>query len=246
MKAADLTRRGFFGHLALGAALKGSIAREASAAQSPPAPSGPFSLPPLHYAFDALEPYIDARTMEIHHDNHHQAYVNNLNKAIAAHPELGKQPVAMLVQNLSTVPDDIRTAVRNNGGGHANHSLFWLNLGKNNGTKPTGELSKAIEAKFGNYSAFQEQFTKAALGVFGSGRAWLSVDAKKQVLVESTPNQESPLTVGRRPVFGIDVWEHAYYLKYQNRGPDYIAAFYNVIDRDGVGERYGRLFENKG
>ena len=238
MKAANLTRRGFFGNLALGTALTSSIAREAGAAQTPAAPSGPFSLPPLHYAFDALEPYIDARTMEIHHDKHHQAYVNNLNKAVAGHPELGKQTVEALVQNLSMVPEDIRTAVRNNGGGHANHSLFWLSLGKNNGAKPTGELGKAIEAKFGNYSAFQEQFTKAALGVFGSGWAWLSVDPDKQLLIESTPNQDSPLTAGRQPVFGIDVWEHAYYLKYQNKRPDYIAAFYNVIDWDAVNERY--------
>ena len=202
------------------------------------APSGPFSLPPLHYAFDALEPHIDAKTMEIHHDKHHQAYVNNLNKAVAGHPELGKQTVEALVQNLSMVPEDIRTTVRNNGGGHANHSLFWLSLGKNNGAKPTGELGKAIDAKFGNYSAFQEQFTKAALGVFGSGWAWLSVDPDKQLLIESTPNQDSPLTAGRHPVFGIDVWEHAYYLKYQNKRPDYIAAFYNVIDWDSVNERY--------
>ena len=180
--------------------------------------------------------------MEIHHDKHHQAYVNNLNKAIAAHPELGKQPVETLVKNLSTLPEDIRTAVRNNGGGHANHSLFWLSLGKNNGSKPAGsELGKAIEAKFGNYSAFQEQFTKAALGVFGSGWAWLSLDPKKQLLIESTPNQDSPLTAGRQPVFGIDVWEHAYYLKYQNKRADYIAAFYNVIDWEGVSERYRKL-----
>ena len=128
--------------------------------------------------------------------------------------------------------------MRNNGGGHANHSLFWLSLGKNNGAKPTGELGKAIDAKFGNYSAFQEQFTKAALGVFGSGWAWLSVDPDKQLLIESTPNQDSPLTAGRHPVFGIDVWEHAYYLKYRNKRPDYIAAFYNVIDWDSVNERY--------
>jgi superoxide dismutase, Fe-Mn family len=238
MKVADLTRRGFFGHLALGAALASSIAREATAAQTSAAPAGPFSLPPLPYAFDALEPFIDARTMEIHHDKHHQAYVTNLNKAVASHPELGKQPVEMLVRNLSTVPEDIRAAVRNNGGGHANHSLFWLSLGKSNEAKPAGELGRAIEAKFGNYSAFQEQFTKAALGVFGSGWAWLSLDPGKQLLIESTPNQDSPLTAGRRPLFGIDVWEHAYYLKYQNKRADYIAAFYNVINWDAVSERY--------
>jgi Fe-Mn family superoxide dismutase len=139
------------------------------------------------------------------------------------------------------LPEDIRTAVRNNGGGHANHSLFWLSLGKNNGSKPMGELGKAIEAKFGNYATFQEQFTKAALGVFGSGWAWLSVDPNKQLIIESTPNQDSPLTAGRQPLFGIDVWEHAYYLKYQNRRPDYIAAFYNVIDWEGVSGQYRKL-----
>jgi Fe-Mn family superoxide dismutase len=241
MKTADLTRRGFFGHLALGAALAGSIKTEATAAQVPAVPSGPFSLPALPYALDALEPYIDARTMEIHHDKHHQAYVNNLNKAVGGHPELGKQPVETLVQNLSTVPEDIRAAVRNNGGGHANHSLFWLSLGKSSGSKPAGELGNAIDAKFGNYSAFQEQFTKAALGVFGSGWAWLSVDPNKQLLIESTPNQDSPLSVGRQPVFGIDVWEHAYYLKYQNKRADYISAFYNVINWDAVNERYRKI-----
>jgi Fe-Mn family superoxide dismutase len=179
--------------------------------------------------------------MEIHHNKHNQAYVNNLNKAVATHPELGKQPVETLVQNLSAVPEEIRTAVRNNAGGHANHSLFWLSLGKNSGSRPAGELGKAIEAKFGSYSAFQEQFTKAALGVFGSGWAWLTVDPNKQLLIESTPNQDSPLTAGRQPVFGIDVWEHAYYLKYQNKRADYVSAFYNVINWDALGERYGKI-----
>jgi len=240
MNAPDFSRRGFFHRIALGTAIANVALSTASRAQTPP-PAGPFTLPPLPYAFDALEPYIDARTMEIHHDKHHQAYVNNLNKAIAAHPELSKQPVEQLVKDLSMLPEDIRTAVRNNGGGHANHSLFWLSLGKNNGSKPVGELGKAIEAKFGNYSTFQEQFTKAALGVFGSGWAWLSVDPNKQLIIESTPNQDSPLTAGRQPLFGVDVWEHAYYLKYQNRRPDYIAAFYNVIDWEGVSERYRKL-----
>jgi superoxide dismutase, Fe-Mn family len=238
MTSAELTRRGFFGHLAIGAALTTSVGTEGIAAQIPSALSGPYSLPALPYAFDALEPYIDARTMEIHHDKHHQAYINNLNKAIAARPELGKQPVETLIQNLSNVPEDIRAAVRNNGGGHANHSLFWLSLGKNSGAKPAGEIGKAIDTKFGNYSAFQEQFAKAALGVFGSGWAWLCADANKQLLIESTPNQDSPLTTGRQPLLGIDVWEHAYYLKYQNKRADYISAFYNVINWDAVGDRY--------
>ncbi|MGO9275547.1 MAG: superoxide dismutase [Terriglobia bacterium] len=241
MKVADLTRRGFLGHLALGAALTSFITRGTSASQNPPVPSGPFSLPPLPYAFDALEPYVDAKTMETHHDKHHQAYINNLNKAVAAHPELGKQPVETLVKNLSTLPEDIRTAVRNNGGGHANHSLFWQTLKKNNGARPAGDLGKAIDAKFGSYSAFQDQFTKAALGVFGSGWAWLSVDPNQQLLIESTPNQDSPLTAGHQPVFGIDVWEHAYYLKYQNKRADYVTAFYNVIDWDAVSGRYGKI-----
>ena len=202
MNAPDFSRRGFFHRIALGTAIANTALSQASRAQTPP-PGGPFTLPPLPYAFDALEPFIDARKMEIHHDKHHQAYVNNFNKTIAAHPELGKQPVEQLVKNLSMLPEDIRTAVRNNGGGHANHSLFWLSLGKNNGSKPVGELGKAIEAKFGNYSAFQEQFTKAALGVFGSGWAWLSLDPQKQLLIESTPNQDSPLTAAASPCLGL-------------------------------------------
>ena len=235
MKALEVSRRGFFQWIAIGAAIARAALGEA---QNPPAAGGPFVLPPLPYAFDALEPYIDAKTMEIHHDKHHQAYVTNLNKAIAAHPELGKQPVETLVANLSTIPEDIRTAVRNNGSGHANHSLFWKTLGKNDGVSPGAELGKAIDREFGSYSAFREQFTKAAMGVFGSGWAWLSLDANKQLLIESTPNQDSPLTAGHQPVFGIDVWEHAYYLKYQNKRADYIAAFYNVINWDAVNQRF--------
>ncbi len=236
MKTERLTRRSVLEHLALGAAFTTTFLKRSSAFQSPPVSSGPFSLPPLPYAFDALEPYIDAKTMEIHHDKHHQAYVTNLNKAIAAHPELGKQPVEMLVKNLSSVPEDIRTAVRNNGGGHYNHSLFWVTLKKNNGAGPTGELGKEIDSTFGSYAAFKDQFTKAALGVFGSGWAWLSLDGKRLV-IESTPNQDSPLTAGHHPVLGIDVWEHAYYLKYQNKRPEYVAAFFNIINWDAVNER---------
>jgi len=238
MQAGYLSRRGFLGRLAVGAALTGVATREAAALPNPQGASGPYSLPALPYAFDAMEPYIDAKTMEIHHDKHHQAYVTNLNKAIASHPELGKQTVEALVTNLATIPEDIRTAVRNNGGGHANHSLFWKTLGKNDGTPPGAELGKAIDQKFGSYAAFREQFTKAALGVFGSGWAWLSLDANRQLLIEPTPNQDSPLTAGHQPVFGIDVWEHAYYLKYQNRRADYIAAFYSVINWNAVNERY--------
>ena len=246
MNAPGVSRRGFFHQIAVGAAITNTALGSATRAQTPAPPAGPFTLPPLPYAFDALEPFIDARTMEIHHDRHHRAYVTNLNKAVAAHPELGKQPVEELVMNLSTLPEDIRTAVRNNGGGHANHSLFWKTLGKNNGTSPRGELAKAIDNKFMNYSAFQQQLTKAALGVFGSGWAWLTLDANKQLLVEPTPNQDSVLTAGHQPVFGIDVWEHAYYLKYQNKRPDYVAAFFNVINWDAVSERYQKLLGEKG
>ena len=199
----------------------------------------PFTLPPLPYAPDALEPHIDKMTMEIHHGKHHAAYVANLNKAMESAPTLaGKTVEELLADNCAIVPENIRTAVRNNGGGHANHSLFWKTLGKNDGTPPGAELGKAIDQKFGSYAAFREQFTKAALGVFGSGWAWLSLDANRQLLIEPTPNQDSPLTAGHQPVFGIDVWEHAYYLKYQNRRADYIAAFYSVINWNAVNERY--------
>ncbi len=238
MNSIDYSRRGFFHRFALGIAVTSAALEKGAGAQNPPAPAGPFTLPPLPYAFDALEPFIDAKTMEIHHDKHHQAYVNNLNKAISAHPELGKQSVEMLVKNLPAVPEEIRTAVRNNGGGHANHSLFWKTLGKNDGMAPGGELGKALDQKFGSYASFQEQFTKAALGVFGSGWAWLSLNAEKQLTIESTPNQDSLLTAGHHPLFGIDVWEHAYYLKYQNKRPDYVAAFYSVIHWEAVNERY--------
>ncbi|HTS68887.1 MAG TPA: superoxide dismutase [Terriglobia bacterium] len=238
MDTSGLSRRGFFHRMAVGAVIAGAVRAEAPGVQNTPAPSGPFTLPPLPYAYDALEPFIDAKTMEIHHDKHHQAYVTNLNKAIATHPELVGQSVEALVKNLATVPEDIRTAVRNNGGGHANHSLFWTTLGKNNGASPAGDLGKALRQKFGDYAAFQTQFTKAALGVFGSGWAWLSLDANKQLLIDPTPNQDSVLTAGHHPLVGIDVWEHAYYLKYQNKRADYIAAFYSVINWDAANERY--------
>lgn len=203
----------------------------------PATPSGPFKLAPLPFPADALEPHIDARTMEIHHDKHHAAYVQNLNKAVADYPDLAAKPVEDLVRNLASVPEKIRTAVRNHGGGHANHAFFWQTLRKSEGGKPSGELARAIDAKFGSYAGFQQEFTKAALGVFGSGWAWLTVDGK-ELRIESTPNQDSPLTAGRTPILGLDVWEHAYYLKYQNRRPDYVAAFYHVIHWDHVAELY--------
>jgi len=205
---------------------------------APAAPPGPFKLPPLPYAFDALEPHIDAKTMEIHHDKHHMAYVGNLNRAVADYPDLQKKSVEDLLRNLSTLPEKARTAIRNQGGGHANHAFFWQMLKKNDGAKPTGELAKSIEKKFVSFMGFQEQFTKAAVGIFGSGWAWLSIDPSKELRVETTPNQDSPLSAGRTPLLGIDVWEHAYYLKHQFRRADYIAEFYHVINWDFVAERY--------
>jgi Fe-Mn family superoxide dismutase len=208
------------------------------------APVGPFTLPPLPYAFDALEPHIDAQTMQLHHDKHHAAYVANLNKAIAEAPDnsresLARESVDVLLMNLNSVPDKIRTAVRNNGGGHFNHSLFWQMMAKSGGGEPKGGLAKAIDSKFKSFSAFKDELTKAALGQFGSGWAWLIWNpADKSLAIESTPNQDSPLSHGCRPLLGVDVWEHAYYLKYQNKRADYVAAWFNVINWDFVSERF--------
>jgi Fe-Mn family superoxide dismutase len=196
-----------------------------------------YTVDPLPYPSNALEPHIDARTMEIHHGKHHQAYVTNVNKALEG-TELGNQPIEQLIANLSAVPENIRTAVRNNGGGHANHTLFWNIMGPNAGGEPTGDLAKAIDAELGGFAKFKEEFAKAGTTRFGSGWAWLSVDKSGKLLVESTPNQDSPIMEGRTPILGMDVWEHAYYLNYQNRRPDYIAAFFNVINWKAVGERY--------
>ncbi len=196
-----------------------------------------YTVDPLPYPSNALEPHIDAKTMEIHHGKHHNAYVTNLNKAIEG-TELGSQPIEKLIANLSAVPENIRTAVRNNGGGHANHTLFWNIMGPNAGGEPTGDLAKAIDAELGGFAKFKEEFAKAGTTRFGSGWAWLSVDKSGKLLVESTPNQDSPIMEGRTPILGMDVWEHAYYLNYQNRRPDYIAAFFNVINWKAVGERY--------
>lgn len=212
----------------------------AAAAQIPAtsaAPSGPFTLPPLPYDYDALEPYFDATTMHLHHDKHHAAYVNNLNAAIASHPDLATRSVTDLVANLNTVPEDIRTTVRNQGGGHANHSFWWLTLSKGGGAEPKADLAKDIATTFGSYSAFQERFSKAAASVFGSGWAWLTL-ANGKLQVETTPNQDSPLALGHTPILGIDVWEHSYYLKYQNRRPEYIAAFFKVVNWDYVSGQY--------
>jgi Fe-Mn family superoxide dismutase len=196
-----------------------------------------YTVDPLPYPPGALEPHIDARTMEIHHGKHHNAYVTNLNKAIEG-ADLGKEPVEKLIANLSAVPENIRTAVRNNGGGHANHTLFWNIMGPNAGGEPTGDLAKAIDAELGGFAKFKEEFSKAGATRFGSGWAWLSVDGGGKLVIESTPNQDSPLMEGRTPILGMDVWEHAYYLNYQNRRPDYIAAFFHVISWKAVGQRY--------
>jgi Fe-Mn family superoxide dismutase len=204
----------------------------------PAAPTGPFTLPPLPYAHDALEPHIDAMTMQIHHGKHHAAYVTNLNKALTGTPELAKQTIEQLVRNLAALPDNVRTAVRNSGGGHYNHLLFWQMMKKGGGEAPSGDLAKAIDRKFGSFDSFKQQFTDAATKVFGSGWAWLTLDGQ-ELRIESTPNQDSPLTQGRKPLLGLDVWEHAYYLKYQNRRLEYIAAFYNVINWDFVADRFG-------
>ena len=195
-------------------------------------------LPQLPYAYDALEPHIDARTMEIHHTKHHQGYVNNLNSALSSHPELESKSVEELVKDLGSIPEDIRTAVRNNGGGHANHSLFWLCMSPNGGGEPTGELADAINCAFGSMDSFKEQFAKAGATRFGSGWAWLCVDGSGNLVITSTPNQDNPLTDGLTPILGLDVWEHAYYLNYQNRRPDYISAFWNVINWDQVASNF--------
>jgi Fe-Mn family superoxide dismutase len=203
--------------------------------------AGPFTLPPLPYAFDALEPHIDARTMEIHHDKHHQAYVTNLNKAIASHAELQAKGVEELLRSLASLPEAIRAAVQNNGGGHYNHSLFWQMMKKGGGGEPSGELAGALDKKFKSFSGFKDEFTKAATTRFGSGWAWLVAGPDKQLSIESSANQDSPISAGRNVLLGIDVWEHAYYLKYQNRRPEYIAAWFNVINWDFVSDRYQKV-----
>ena len=196
-----------------------------------------FTLPPLPYSFDALEPYIDAKTMEIHHGKHHKTYVDKLNAALEKYPELQKKKVEYLLKNISSIPKEIRQAVINHGGGHFNHSLFWELLKKD--TKFTGEIEKAINKKFGSYDNFKEEFTKSALGLFGSGWTWLVLN-NGQLEIINTSNQDSPLSQGKIPVFGLDVWEHAYYVKYQNRRNEYIEAFFNVINWEQVNENYNK------
>jgi superoxide dismutase, Fe-Mn family len=213
-------------------------AQPAPVAPTATPPAGPFTLPPLPYSFDALEPHLDAQTMQIHHGRHHATYVANLNKAIAGFPDLGKKPIEDLLRDLNAIPESIRTAVRNQGGGHYNHALYWQMMKKNGGGEPSGALLKAVEQRFGSFAAFKDEFTKAAVGQFGSGWGWLIVDAKKQLAIESFPNQDSPISQGKQPLLTVDVWEHAYYLKYQNRRPDFVAAFFQVINWDFVTDRY--------
>ena len=200
----------------------------------------PHTLPALPYDFAALEPHIDAQTMQIHHGKHHQAYVNNLNGALDKHPELHQKSLEDLLKSINTIPEDIRTVVRNNGGGHHNHSLFWTIMapaGKGGGGEPSGKLADAVTKALGGFAKLKEQMTAAATGRFGSGWAWLvSVGGKLEVL--STPNQDSPVMDGKTPLLGLDVWEHAYYLKYQNRRPDYVAAWWNVVNWSEVGRRF--------
>lgn len=196
-----------------------------------------YRLPDLPYRYDALEPHIDARTMEIHHTKHHQTYITKLNDALEGSP-LAELPVDTLITQLDDVPEAIRTAVRNNGGGHANHSLFWTLMSPHGGGEPSGALAQAINRDLEGFSAFRESFTKAALSRFGSGWAWLSQTPEGKLVIESTANQDSPLMAGRRPLLGLDVWEHAYYLKYQNRRPDYVEAFFNLINWEEVARHF--------
>lgn len=197
-----------------------------------------FELPPLTYPEDALEPHIDARTMSIHHDKHHAGYTSNLNNALEGHSDLAAKSIEALLADLASVPESIRTAVRNNGGGYANHSLFWKVMSPDGGGEPSGDLAAAINASFGSFDGFKDVFSKAAATRFGSGWAWLYVDGSGKLAVNSTPNQDTPLMDGHTPILGLDVWEHAYYLNYQNRRADYISAWWNVVDWDAVADNY--------
>ncbi|MBD2388779.1 superoxide dismutase [Cylindrospermum sp. FACHB-282] len=203
-----------------------------------PISAGAIELPPLPYAYEALEPYIDARTMEFHHDKHHAAYVNNLNAALDKHPELKSKTVAELLQNLDQIPADIRTTVRNNGGGHVNHSMFWKIMKPNGGGEPTGEIATAISQTFGSFADFKKQFNAAGAARFGSGWVWLVRTQDGNLEITSTANQDNPLSESQYPIFGNDLWEHAYYLKYQNRRPDYLDAWWKVVNWDEINQRF--------
>jgi Fe-Mn family superoxide dismutase len=228
--------------LTLSSRLAAAEPTQAAAPTAAPAtsPAGPFVLPPLTYAYEALEPAIDAETMHLHHDKHHAAYVAKLNDAVAAAPELAGKSVEELLRDLARVPEAVRAAVRNHGGGHANHSLFWTSMKPASGaaTVPTGKLAAAVEAQFGSFSALREQLARVAGGVFGSGWAWMMLDGGQKLALGALPNQDSPLSSGQIPLLGIDVWEHAYYLKYQNRRADYVQAFLSIVDWPAVGRRY--------
>lgn len=197
-------------------------------------------LPPLPYAFDALEPHFDARTMEIHHGKHHATYVTKLNEALANHPDLQAKSVEALLTGIDALPDAVRNAVRNHGGGHLNHTIFWKNLGPKCGGQPSGPLADAIKSAFGGFDAFKEKFNAAAAGRFGSGWAWLCMDGGGKLVIKDFPNQDNPLMERLNPLLGLDVWEHAYYLNYQNRRPDYIAAFWNIVNWADVAERFAK------
>lgn len=199
-----------------------------------------YEVPPLPYAYEALEPHIDAETMHLHHDKHHAAYVNNLNAALEKHPELADKSPEDLVRDLNSVPEDIRTAVRNNGGGHVNHTMFWQIMGPNGGGQPTGALAEAINKAFGDFDSFKQQFNDAGTKRFGSGWAWLCRDSSGNLHIESTANQDNPFSEDHFPIMGNDVWEHAYYLKYQNRRPEYLSAWWNVVNWAEVNKRYER------
>jgi len=235
-----LTRRELLAGIPV-ASLGLAAARRLYPQTAPAPPGGPYSLPPLPYPYDALEPYIDAQTMQIHHDRHHAAYVTNLNNALASFPDLAKRPVEDLLRDLNSIPEPVRAAVRNQGGGHANHTLLWQTMSQKGAREPAGELAKAIDSRFGSFGSLQDQLTRAATGVFGSGWAWLCLDASRQLAIVPTSNQDTPLSAGQTPLLGIDVWEHAYYLKYQNRRADYVAAFHKILNWDFVSERYARL-----
>jgi Fe-Mn family superoxide dismutase len=226
------TRREFLHTVSAGMAI--AIGGSALRAQA----SDPFTLPNLPYTVDALEPHIDAQTMTIHHGKHHAAYVANLNTAVKSQPSLAGKSLEDLLGNLNAVPEAVRTAVRNNGGGHANHSLFWQIMKKNGGGQPKGELLSAIEKKFGTFDNFKTELNGAGMRQFGSGWAWLSVDKSKQLVLSATPNQDNPWMSGQTPLLGVDVWEHAYYLRYQNRRADYLAAWWNTLDWDAIASRY--------
>ncbi|HVM76639.1 MAG TPA: superoxide dismutase [Candidatus Paceibacterota bacterium] len=206
-----------------------------------------YELPKLPYAYDALEPYIDAKTMELHHTKHHATYVAKLNEALDKHPEIADKPLEELLTAIDAVPEDIRTAVRNHGGGHMNHSFFWAIMGPNGGAatsgaaaEPGGQIGAAIQEVFGDFGKFKEEFNKAATGVFGSGWAWLVLDSSNKLIITTTPNQDSPLMKHQKPVLGLDVWEHAYYLQYQNKRPDYIAAWWSVVNWEAVDKNIGK------